>query len=152
MTRNTVLLKTVLLAGTAGGMTEVLWVTLYSGVTATSSTVVARQITATVWPAAAQWTYAPALGIAIHMTLALTLAAAIVPLLLHFAARSLEEGAIILVAVSVLAVVWAVNFFLVLPRVNPTFIALMPYGATLTSKLLFAVAMAGVVHYAPRTA
>jgi len=132
--------KLVLLAGFAGGAAEILWIALYSWVTATSGTMVARQVTASVWPAVAEWAYAPALGIAIHMALALALAAAIVPLLLHFVARPPEGKTIVLGAVSVLAVVWVVNFFLVLPWVNPTFIALMPYGATLTSKLLFGAA------------
>lgn len=132
--------KLILLAGLAGGAAEVLWVALYSGFTGTSAMTVARQVAASVWPAAADWASAPVLGIAIHMALALALAAAIVPLLLHFVAAPPEGKSIVLGAVSVLAVVWVVNFFLVLPWVNPTFIALMPYGVTLTSKLLFGAA------------
>lgn len=143
MKRNATVLRAVLLAGIAGGTAEVLWVTLYGWVTATSSTAVARQIASSFWPAAAEWAHAPALGIAIHMTLALAVAAAMVPLLLPLARLPLKNGTIVLGAVIALALIWLVNFFMVLPVVNPAFIALMPYGATLASKLLFGVA-AGV--------
>jgi hypothetical protein len=37
--------------------------------------------------------------------------------------------------------VWVLNFFLVLPWLNPAFVALLPYGVTLVSKLLFGLAM-----------
>jgi hypothetical protein len=140
MKRNSTTLRAVLLAGIAGGTAEVLWVTLYGWVTATSGAAVAREITASFWPAAAEWAFAPALGITIHMALALALAALIVPPLLRYAAQRPGPGAIVVGAVSVLALVWVVNFFLILPLVNPSFIALMPYGATLVSKVLFGVA------------
>lgn len=41
-----------------------------------------------------------------------------------------------------LATVWAINFFLVLPALNPWFITLMPYLVTSASKMLFALTMA----------
>ncbi len=44
-----------------------------------------------------------------------------------------------------LAAVWTMNFFIVLPVLNPVFIVLMPYPATFASKMLFALAMAGVL-------
>ena len=62
--------KPVQLAGLGGGAVEVLWVTLYSSITATSGTMVARQVAASLWPAAVEWVFAPALGIAIHITAA----------------------------------------------------------------------------------
>jgi hypothetical protein len=48
-----------------------------------------------------------------------------------------------------LVAVWAVNFFLALPRINPGFIALLPYSVTLISKLLFGLS-AATVFYACR--
>jgi len=137
--------KLVLLAGLVGGAAEVLWVMLYSSVTDTSGAVVAQQVTASVWPAAAAWSLAPMLGVAIHMALALALAALCAPPLLRIAARHAAPGVIMMTAIMVLTLVWAVNFFLVLPVINPGFIALMPYGATLISKMLFGLAMAVVV-------
>jgi hypothetical protein len=145
------MLKLVILAGLAGGAAEVLWVTLYSSVTGTNGSVVAQQVTASVWPAAAAWSLAPVLGVVIHMVLALALAALCAPLLLRFSARRAAPGATTMIAVMALTLVWAINFFLILPVINPKFVALMPYGATLISKMLFGLAMAGVIRRsAPR--
>jgi hypothetical protein len=44
-----------------------------------------------------------------------------------------------------LATVWAVNFLLVLPYLNPRFVDLLPYSVTLASKLLFGLAAATVL-------
>jgi hypothetical protein len=41
-----------------------------------------------------------------------------------------------------LAAVWGINFLVALPRLNPDFVHLLPYGVTLASKLLFGVAAA----------
>ena len=131
--------------GLAGGAAEVAWVAIYSTVTSTSGATVAREVAASVWPAAAAWASGPALGVAIHMILALLLAGACVPLLLHFAARGLRLPAALIGAIAALVLVWAVNFFAVLPALNPGFVNLMPYGATLLSKVLFAIAMAYAV-------
>ena len=136
--------KLVLLAGLAGGAAEVLWVTLYSSLTTTSGIMVARQVAASFWPAAAGWAAAPALGIIIHMALAVALAAAFAPFLPRFAAQYPGPKTIMMGAVAALVIVWAVNFFLILPALNPAFVTLMPYGATLLSKMLFGVTMARV--------
>jgi hypothetical protein len=137
--------KLILLAGLAGGGAEVLWVTLYSSITGVSGSVVAQQVTASVWPAAAAWPLAPLLGVGIHMALALALAALCAPLLLRVAGDCATPAAITMVAVMALTLVWAINFFLVLPVINPNFVALMPYSATLMSKMLFGIAMAVVI-------
>ena len=56
------------------------------------------------------------LGIAVHMTLA-----------------------------AALAMVWAVNFFVVLPVLSPGFVGLVPYEVSLLSKILFGVSAAAVL-------
>lgn len=137
--------KLILLAGLAGGATEILWVMLYSTITATSGTTIARQVTASLWPVAAEWSLAPALGIAIHLALSLALATVLVSFLLRFAAQRLAPGMVIACAAAMLALVWAVNFFVVLPTLNPGFVTIMPYAATLFSKILFGIAMAWVI-------
>jgi len=38
--------------------------------------------------------------------------------------------------------VWAVNFFVVLPSIDPDFIHLVPYSVSLVSKVLFGLAAA----------
>jgi hypothetical protein len=44
-----------------------------------------------------------------------------------------------------LAAVWKVNFFILLPVINPEFVNALPYAVTLVSKLLFGMAMATVL-------
>jgi hypothetical protein len=44
--------------------------------------------------------------------------------------------------------VWAVNFFVVLPVINPQFVDLVPYAISLVSKVLFGVAAAGTLQRA----
>jgi len=48
--------------------------------------------------------------------------------------------------VGVLVLVWTMNFLVILPVVNPAFVTIVPYGASLTSKVLFGVAAALVFH------
>jgi len=48
-------------------------------------------------------------------------------------------------ALAALATIWAVNFLVLLPQLNPAFVALLPPAVTLLSKLLFALGMGGVL-------
>jgi hypothetical protein len=48
-----------------------------------------------------------------------------------------------------LAMVWAFNFFILLPLIDPAFVALMPYPASLLSKLLFGLAGAVMLRHMP---
>lgn len=50
-------------------------------------------------------------------------------------------------ALVVLAAIWKINFFIVLPLVSPEFVALLPHVVTFASKLLFAFAVAAVLRY-----
>ena len=136
-----------LIAGLAGGLTEVLWISLYSMLSNTGGMEISRQITATVIPALSAHALAPALGIAIHLVLSVSLAAgfcllAVKPMVRYFGRPGLLAGSCL-----VLAVVWKVNFFILLPMINPSFIALLPLTVTLISKLLFGLAMATVLLY-----
>lgn len=134
-----------LFAGLCGGLAEIAWIALYSSATSTSGIEVARQVTASLSPIAADWASAPALGVGIHMILALALAGALVPILLRSAAQRPGPCTIVAGATLLLVIVWAVNFFLVLPALNPAFITLLPYGVTLISKVLFGLTMAWVL-------
>src|SRR5262245_48780771 len=132
----------IVYAGLCGGMAEVAWIAAYGSLTGRSGMEVARQVALSVFPgidgAAAG---IAAAGIAIHLALsvavALAYAAAVWPL-----ARRMGAAASTAVAAAALAAIWAFNFFVVLPLLNPAFVSLLPLGATLASKLLFGVAMA----------
>lgn len=135
----------IILAGLVGGLAEILWVMSYSMFSATSGVEVARQVTASVFPAAASLPHAPLLGVGIHLVLSLLLAAGFVfavwvPLLCHH-----NPATIWLSTIAALTGVWLINFLVVLPVINPTFVELMPYAVTLVSKIMFGLAMGWVL-------
>lgn len=138
--------KLILLAGIAGGLAEILWIAFHSGAGRVDGAMVAQQVVASFWPAAVEWSFASALGVIIHLALSIALAAMAVPLLSCIAARNSGAGVTLGSAMLMLAVVWKVNFFILLPLVNPTFTSLMSHSITLVSKLLFGMAM-GLVMY-----
>jgi hypothetical protein len=132
----------ILLASLAGGMAEIFWVALYSSVTPIEGMVVAREVTASLFPALAAGASGAWLGILIHMVLAVALgyAFAVVIWMPFFRGRGVL--ATLTVSALTLAAVWAVNFFVVLPTLNPVFITLVPYSVAFASKMLFALSMA----------
>jgi hypothetical protein len=86
-----------------------------------------------------------ALGVAVHMTLAVMLGVA-----LSFAWSKLRERGLRTpypFMLAALAGVWAMNFFIVLPIVSPAFVHIVPYAVSLTSKLLFGAATAAVLRW-----
>ena len=145
------LLTIGLLAGLSGGAAEVAWVGLYSSATGTSAMTVAEQVTTSFSPALAGLPSAPILGIAIHMLLSAVMGLAFAATIWRLCAPVLGATALMTVTAMSLALVWAINFFVVLPVLNPAFIALMPHGVTLASKILFGIAMGSVLlRAAPR--
>lgn len=130
------LIKAAVLAGAAGGAAEIAWVGAYSSVSATRGLEVAGAVTSTIMPAAGGLAAAPWLGIVIHMVLSVALGLLLAKLLLGFI-----RGAIVTGALAALACVWALNFLVVLPVLNPAFLTLMPLAVTLASKLLFGAAL-----------
>lgn len=113
--------RLVVLAGLAGGLAEIAWVAAWCGAHGADGWQVARAVTAALSPALGESPLAAPLGVLAHFGLSVLLAAAFV------------RG------------VWAVNFFLVLPALDPAFVRLLPYPVTLVSKLLFGAAMALVL-------
>jgi hypothetical protein len=144
-TGNRSVLAIGLFAGLFGGAAEVAWVSLYSSVTDTGGMIVAQQVTASVVPAAAALPFAPILGIAIHMLLSAALGLAFAATIGRLVAPRLGAAAFMTIAAASLALVWAFNFLVVLPALNPVFVTLLPYGTTLASKVLFGIAMGSVL-------
>lgn len=132
----------ILLASLAGGAAEIFWVALYSSFTPLEGMVVAREVTASLFPAFAVGTSGAWLGILIHMVLAVALGYAFAFVIWMPFARQRGVVATLTVSALTLATVWTMNFFVVLPVLNPTFITLMPYPVTFASKMLFALSMA----------
>lgn len=131
----------ILVAGLAGGLAEVLWMLAYGAFAPVGASEVAREVTASVLPQAADAAAAPALGLAIHLLLSIGLAYAFVAAL-----GGRASGArTVPVAVAALTAVWAFNFLVLMPLLDLRFATLMPYGATLLSKALFGAAMGSVL-------
>lgn len=130
------------IAGAAGGLAEIAWVTLYAGVTGASPAMVARGVTTAAGMSTLLPADAVALGVAVHLGLAVTLGVT-----LAFAWRAMSRSRTISpfpFMAAALAGVWAINFFVVLPVASPAFVSLVPYSVSLASKLLFGLAAAGV--------
>jgi hypothetical protein len=125
-----------LLIGLAGGLAEILVVCLYSALTAGDAGAVARHVASAVGIAGAS----AAAGVAVHMGLALALGIALSTMVQNLTVWS--DRAIWAFMMGSLVAVWAINFFIVLPVVSPSFVHLLPYAITLSSKLAFGVASA----------
>ncbi|MEJ2761078.1 MAG: hypothetical protein P8126_05935 [Gammaproteobacteria bacterium] len=139
----------VIVAGLAGGLIEVAWILSYSSMTSASAAEVARQITYSVLPYSMNAGSAALLGVGIHLLLSIALAAGFVTLLYGPVARRFGATGVFFSGLATLSAVWAVNFLILLPALNPAFPALMPYAVTLTSKLLFGAAMSWVLLKSP---
>ena len=132
-------------AGAAGGLAEIAWVSLYAGMTGGDPATLARGVTTAAGVSALLPASPVALGVAVHMTLAVALGIA-----LASAWRAMRQYQPALtnpypVMLAALAGVWAINFFVVLPIVSPAFVHMVPYAVSLTSKLLFGAAAAATV-------
>ncbi len=138
------ILRVGALGGMAGGLAEVAWVSAYGAVTGAPLLPVARGIVESTVPQFAASAWAPALGILIHLGLAVLLGIALAIAVRQVAHRWAEKSEFS-VAILTLLLVWAVNFFLVLPYLNPDFIRLLPYSVTLLSKLLFGLSAAVIL-------
>ncbi len=143
------ILKTGILAGLAGGTAEILWIGLYGALTGTPVAAVARAVTSSLFPAADLAGWAIGLGLAIHMALAVALGVALTAALRSSLVRATIPASESVVAVAALAGVWAINFFVVLPWLNPDFVTLLPYAVSFVSKVLFGLAVAVVLRLGP---
>jgi len=130
------------LAGLAGGMAEVVWITLYAGLTGGNAVTVAKEITASVVPMAATSAIATPLGLVIHFGLAAVLGIAVAVglnrLFPRLSGTMTEVGLIVLA----LAFVWSLNFLVILPMLNPGFVHIVPMPVSFISKLLFGLVAA----------
>jgi hypothetical protein len=140
--------STVLLAGFAGGVVEMMWVAGYCALTPLRSSEVLHQISRSAGIHASNGVFASLSGIAIHLLLSVLLALAFALSVWRPLLRRSGVVGNVLASCAALGMIWTFNFLVVLPSLNPDFADLMPYGVTLTSKLLFGVAMGWVLYRA----
>jgi hypothetical protein len=136
------------LAGLAGGAAEVAWILLHSGLGNVDGAVVAQGVTSTFSSTAAATSAGVGLGIVIHMLIAVLLGVAIAIVTRALLPRSHSALLEPCFVIASLVGVWALNFHVVLPLINPEFVSLLPLEASLASKILFGVAAAFVLSVA----
>lgn len=138
--------RTGVIAGAAGGLAEIAWVTLYAGMTGADPAALARGVTTAAGISKLLPMDSPvALGVGVHMGLAAMLGIILVFVWQALAVNRPQQTNPYPLMLAALGGVWTINFFVVLPILSPSFIHMLPYAASLTSKLLFGVAAAEVV-------
>ena len=135
-------LRIGVLAGLAGGAAEVAWVSAYGALTGTPTAAVAKGVTAAFLPGIADQPVAVGLGIGLHMLLSVALGLAVAAAFSAPLLNRIGEWKQSTLVVLTLGLVWAFNFLVVLPVLEPGFLTLLPVGVTLASKLLFGVGAA----------
>jgi hypothetical protein len=135
-------LKIGVLAGMAGGFAEIAIVALYSAVTGGNAATVAREVAT----AAGLDNSSVVDGLVVHMGLAVALGVGLSAVMRVLGRRLHKDGAVFTFMAGALAMIWAINFFVVLPVVSPAFVHLLPYAVTLASKLAFGAAAAVVLN------
>lgn len=126
--------------GLAGGAAEVAVVGLAALSAGIGGWFVAEGVSAATFGDLFRGDQAVAVGMIVHFALSFLIAACFVP----FAAQVERRfGAVAVVAASAaaLSAVWAMNFFVVLPRVAPEFVTVVPLEVSFLSKLSFGVVM-----------
>ena len=131
-----------IVAGAAGGFAEIAWVTLYAGVTGADPATLARGVTTAAGVSALFPADPVALGMTVHMALAVALGIALSFGWRTLSSHHLDIAGLFSFTLVALIGVWAVNFFVVLPGISPAFTHLVPYPVSLMSKILFGLAAA----------
>ena len=139
-------------AGAAGGLAEIGWVTLYAGATSADPATFASGVT-TAAGLSALFPAAPvAVGVTVHLALAVTLGIALSFGWRALSSHRLDAAGLFPLVLAALVAVWTVNFFAVLPIIGPAFIHLAPYPVSLMSKVLFGLAAAEALRRQDATA
>ncbi len=138
-------------AGILGGGAEIAFIMAVAAASDISAAGVARGISASVGVAAlppAQLVFA---GLLIHMALAIALGIAVAMACQALAGRLPHVIHVYALVPVALIGVWAFNFLVLLPMINPAFVQLVPYPVSFISKLLFGLAAAESLRRSART-
>jgi len=138
------------IAGLAGGLAEVAWISSLAAGGGTPVVEVARGITAAITPSLAATSTGILLGLIIHLSLAMALGVVMLMLWRGLLREHVSSWWGASLALATLTTVWAVNFHVILPVLSPGFLGLVPTGLGLASKLLFALAFLAALHVGRR--
>jgi hypothetical protein len=137
-------------AGAAGGIAEIIWIFVYASVTGTDAASVARDVTTATGVNLLLQGSPAAFGVTIHMMLAAVLGIALAFSWTALSRRWPTRANPYAVMPVALAAVWAINFLIILPLIDPHFVQIVPYSVSLISKLLFGVAAAAALSHPRR--
>ena len=132
------LLRLGLGAGIAGGLAEILWISVYAAGAGVAAVSVARGVAEAVGLGGAPG--AATMGVVLHMALAALLGVAVIATLVSLPVRWRSWQIEVTVALIALAAVWAFNFLVFLPVLSPEFVNIVPMPVSFASKLLFGLA------------
>ena len=138
----TSLLQRGVIAGLAGGLAEIIWVSVYSEMTGGNAAVIARGVTTAAGLNALLPSMSVTVGIVVHMVVAVAYGLLLAVIWQWLARRTRSTAICYLFVLVVMAGAWAMNFFVILPIVSAPFVTLLPYMVSLTSKLFFGLAAA----------
>lgn len=134
-------IKLIFAAGLVGGLLEIVWVSFYGLVTGSPILDVSRQVSATIFGVHGVGGFEASMGVFVHLVLSFVLSAGFVMFLWKPFMGQASKLMGISSALGALVLVWVMNFYVVLPVVNPHFVTLLPMGVTLISKVLFGLGM-----------
>ena len=135
------LLYFVCIAGVAAGMAEIVWITTYTSITQQSSLYIAEQISYTITGQGLG--FAALYGIGVHIILSILLTFVIVLWVIKvYPSLFKSKSWLIATMCLILSGVWFINFFIILPWLNPAFVNIVPYSMRFISKNLFALTLA----------
>ena len=144
---NTFSVRHIFIAGMAGGMAEILWFVMIGLLLSLNVQDVATGITSSVIPDLSHAGYAAPMGIIIHLLLSVILAAIYLFTLGRWSVSRFKLTGQLITGATALVLVWAVNYYLILPILNPSFIEATTYSLSLLSKVLFGISMVLTFNY-----
>lgn len=140
-------MSVLLWGGLAGGAVEVAVVALVAVFAGIGGWAVAAGVSQATFGNLLAGTDAVVAGLTIHFALSLLVVACLLPFAARVHARFGTAG-VIAVSCAALSAIWALNFFVVLPRIAPEFVTIVPLWTSLLSKLAFGV-VTGLVLVSP---
>lgn len=131
-------------AGLAGGLAEVVFMSLYSAISGMSGETVLSLITYTF--SGSEFSFGQlgaASGLAIHLLLSAAIGFVFGASMyaMRGGADRPSYGRVAVSGAVVLVGIWAFNFFLLLPQINPLFVSYVPLTAAFLSKLMFGLSL-----------
>ena len=130
----------VMWGGLAGGAAEVVVVGLAALFAGIGGWFVAAGVSDATFGGLFTGNNAVVVGMLVHFALSFLIAACFLPFAARIQAR-FGSAAVVAASAAALCGLWAMNFFVILPRVAPEFVTIVPLPVSFVSKLSFGVIM-----------